>query len=245
MEKHSVSKFIGSPPGYVGYSEGGAGNGLLINAIDTNSSCVLLIDEIEKAHEDVLQIFLQIMDDGRLTSSSGKVVYFRNVILIMTTNAGVAAAERNAIGFRMIENVESIDQKAIKRTFTPEFRNRLDAIITFDLLRRESMLRIVDKFIVDLDTLASARSVFLNFDHQSKEWLADRGFDPAMGARPLARVIHNNVKKPLSRLMLMGSLKNGGIASVTVVDDQIVVSGSPANTDDLRNTVSEHELEAS
>jgi len=227
MEKHSVSKLIGAPPGYVGYGEGGSGNGLLTNAIDQSPSCVLLLDEIEKAHEDIYNILLQVMDDGRLTNSDGKTVSFRNVILIMTSNAGASAAEKNPIGFGRSE-VPQMDDKAIKRTFTPEFRNRLDAVVTFDRLRPENMVKIVDKFLASLSTLAAERKVTIEADDAAREWLAKAGYDPLMGARPLARVIQEHIKKPLSRMMLVGDLKNGGKALVSANENGIVISGAAA-----------------
>lgn len=223
MEKHAVAKLIGAPPGYVGYGEGGAGNGLLVNAIDKSPSCVLLLDEIEKAHQDVYNILLQVMDDGRLTNSAGKEVPFRNVILIMTSNAGASGLDKAAIGFSKNEIVGEIDDKAINRFFTPEFRNRLDGIIKFNRLRRENMLMIVDKFIAHLNTLAAERGVRVEVDDAARSWLAEKGYDPKMGARPLSRVIDVNLKKPLSRLMLTGPLKAGGKAMVTVEDGALVL----------------------
>jgi ATP-dependent Clp protease ATP-binding subunit ClpA len=222
MEKHSVSKFIGSPPGYVGYGEGGAGNGLLVNAIDANPSCVLLLDEIEKAHEDIFNMLLQVMDDAVLTSSGGKSVNFRNVILIMTSNAGIASFEKNPLGFAGME-ISEVDEKAIKNLFRPEFRNRLDAIVKFNRLQPENMCRIVDKFISELEVLSAARNVTIHIQEEAREWLAKEGYDPAMGARPLARVINEHIKKPLARLMLLGPLKNGGIAVVEMRNGKLVV----------------------
>ncbi len=222
MEKHAVSKFIGSPPGYVGYGEGGAGNGLLINAIDTHPSCVLLLDEIEKAHEDIYNVLLQVMDAGRLTSSSGKTVNFRNVIIIMTTNAGVAKTEQKPIGFGS-PDVSPLDERVIERTFPPEFRNRLDKIIYFDRLKRPQMLLIVDKFLAHLGRLAADRGVTVVVEPSAKEWLADRGYDPVFGARPLDRMITEHLKKPLSRLMLTGGLSQRGVARVWVQDNRIAV----------------------
>jgi ATP-dependent Clp protease ATP-binding subunit ClpA len=223
MEKHSVSKFIGAPPGYVGFGEGGAGNGILINAIDTNPSCVLLLDEIEKAHDDIFNVLLQVMDDARLTSSGGKTVNFRNVILIMTSNAGIASFDKNPLGF-VDSEIAEVDEKAIKNLFRPEFRNRLDSIVKFNRLRPENMVRIVDKFITELEDLSASRNVKINIQQDAREWLAKEGYDPAMGARPLARVINDNIKKPLSRLMLLGPLKEeGGIAMVTLRDGKLSV----------------------
>lgn len=236
MEKHSVSKLIGSPPGYVGYGDGGAGDGLMINALDNNPSCVLLLDEIEKAHPDVFNILLQVMDDGKLTNSAGKTVSFRNAVLIMTSNAGVAESERPVFGFGNRPEDTDIDNKAIKRVFTPEFRNRLDAIIAFDRLKPAAMTLIVDKFVAALREMTIARGVELEVDSGARLWLADRGYDPVMGARPLNRVIHDFVKKPLSKMMLIGSLKSGGIARVSVKNKMLDVEGVP---DALKEPLSE------
>lgn len=223
VEKHNVSRLIGAPPGYVGFGDGAAGNGSLCNDVDANPYCVLLLDEIEKAHPDVFNVLLQVMDYGTLTSGSGKTINFRNVILIMTSNAGAAELTRNKIGFGSNVNVGG-DDPVIERMFTPEFRNRLDAIVKFDRLKQEHILMVVDKFLAELSDMVTGRAVTLDVPKETKEWLAAKGFDPAMGARPLARVIHEHIKKPLSRLLLIGSLKNGGVAHVNVVDDKIVVS---------------------
>lgn len=223
MEKHAVARLIGAPPGYVGYGEGGAGNGMLTNDIDTNPYCVLLLDEMEKAHPDVFNILLQVMDDGKLTSSGGKTVSFRNVILIMTSNAGAAELSKNAIGFGRANN-EGADDPAIKRLFTPEFRNRLDGIIKFDRLQPENVLKVVDKFIQQLEVMLAVRNATLAITPEARQWLADKGYEPAMGARPLARVIHENIKKPLSRLLLVGHLSNGGVATVSVKDGNLLVA---------------------
>jgi len=223
MEKHSVSKLIGSPPGYVGFGDGGAGDGLLVNAVDTNPACVLLLDEIEKAHPDIYGILLQVMDDAKLTNSQGKTVYFHNVYVIMTTNAGVAATETNVIGFGRESDIGEIDEKAIKNTFTPEFRNRLDAVISFDRLKPEVMLKIVDKFINNLKVLASLKNVDLTITIPACEWLANKGYDKLYGARPLTRVIDKYIKIPLSKEMLFGFLKNGGKASIHLEKDKLVI----------------------
>lgn len=209
MEKHSVSKLIGAPPGYVGYGEGGGGAGQLINEIDTHPHSVLLLDEIEKAHPDVFNILLQVMDDGRLTSSGGKMVSFRNVILIMTTNAGAAELSKAPLGFTRNDRIGD-DTEVINKMFSPEFRNRLDAIVSFNDLTSETMKKIVDKFIAEVQTMASVRNVSLSIDDEAKNWLVENGFEPAFGARPLGRIIHKHIKIPLSRLMLVGELKNGG-----------------------------------
>ncbi len=223
MEKHSISKFIGSPPGYVGFGDGAAGHGLLINAIDKTPSCVLLLDEIEKAHPDVFNILLQVMEDGILTNSEGRSVSFRNVILIMTSNIGVAKTEQNAIGFVPSE-VVSVDEDAVKRTFSPEFRNRLDAIIVFEALDRVNIGKIVGKFINKLQELVQDRGVTIEITDAAKKWLAEKGYDPVYGARPLSRLITDKIKQPLSRLMLFGSLRQGGIARIFVENGVLTVA---------------------
>lgn len=223
MEKHSVAKLIGSPPGYVGYGDGASGSGKLINDIETHPYCVLLLDEIEKANPDVFNILLQVMDDAKLTSSSGKTVDFRNVVIIMTSNAGAADAAKNSIGFGS-GNQGGDPSAAINKTFTPEFRNRLDAIVKFDRLSEDNVLRIVDKFAAAMIEQASARNVQVEITQAARAWLAKNGFDPAMGARPLQRSIHDNVKTPLSRLMVIGPLKTGGKALVDVVNDKVAVT---------------------
>jgi ATP-dependent Clp protease ATP-binding subunit ClpA len=223
MEKHSVSKLIGSPPGYVGYGEGNAGSGKLINDVETSPYAVLLLDEIEKAHPDVFNLFLQVMDNGKLTSASGKAVYFRNIILIMTTNAGATELQKNNIGFGKQENVNG-DDSVINKMFSPEFRNRLDAIVKFKTLDPIHMLSIVDKFVLELNEMSSAREVTLDIDQESREWLAKKGYDRLMGARPLERVVTENISKPLSRLMLFGALAGGGVAKVRLDGEKLLVS---------------------
>jgi ATP-dependent Clp protease ATP-binding subunit ClpA len=222
MEKHSVAKLIGSPPGYVGFGDGGAGSGKLINDIDSSPYSVLLLDEIEKAHSDVYNVFLQVMDDAKLTSSSGKTVDFRNVIIVMTTNAGARELVKKSMGFS--PQTENGDASAeINRLFTPEFRNRLDAIVNFDRLKPENVIKVVEKFLLVLTEQAKSRNVEIVTTDAAKEMLSKIGYDENMGARPLARAISEHVKKPLSRLMVVGSLKNGGKALVDVVDDKITV----------------------
>jgi ATP-dependent Clp protease ATP-binding subunit ClpA len=185
----------------------------------------LLLDEIEKAHSDVFNILLQVMDDAKLTSSSGKTVDFRNVVIIMTSNAGAADAVKNGIGFAA-SNQGGDPSAAINRMFSPEFRNRLDAIVKFDRLNEENIIRVVDKFLNILLNQAKERNVEIEISNEAKQWLAKNGFDPAMGARPLQRAIHENVKTPLSRLMVVGPLKSGGKAIVSVVDNKIVVEAA-------------------
>lgn len=224
MEKHSVSKLIGSPPGYVGHGDGAAGSGLLINDIEKTPHAILLLDEIEKAHEDVFKLFLQVMDDGMLTSSSGKTVNFQNVLIIMTSNAGASELEKNNIGFaRDLDDRAGMDDAEINKTFAPEFRNRLDAIVKFVPLTKDNMIHIVVKFIDELNALAVDKNVQLEMTPEALEWLAEKGYDPKMGARPLTRVIDNEIKKPLSRALIFGNLKQGGTALGTVVNDKLVL----------------------
>jgi ATP-dependent Clp protease ATP-binding subunit ClpA len=221
QERHSVSKFIGSPPGYVGYGDGSAGSGLLVNTLEKSPHCVLLFDEIEKAHPDVYNIFLQMMDRGVVTGSQGKTVSARNAVVVFTSNLGAAAMEKDIIGFGNAQTRDD-DTKAINTFFTPEFRNRLDATIKFNKLSKDNMSRIVDKFLGQLNELSAKKHVNIVLDASAKEWLTEKGFDPKMGARPLARVIAEHIKKPLSREMLFGKLKGGGAVSVTVTDDKLV-----------------------
>ena len=220
QERHTVSKFIGSPPGYVGYGDGGAGGGVLINELDTHPHCVLLFDEIEKAHPDVYNIFLALMDHGTVTSSQGKSASARNAIVIFTSNLGAADMEKELIGFTK-STVRDEDTQAINRFFTPEFRNRLDAIIKFNKLNKDNMDSIVDKFLSELNTLSTRNNVNIVCDASAKQWLIDKGFDTNMGARPLARVIADNIKKPLSREMLFGKLRHGGAVMITAKDGKL------------------------
>jgi ATP-dependent Clp protease ATP-binding subunit ClpA len=219
QERHTVSKLIGSPPGYVGYSDGSAGSGLLINTLEKNPYSVLLFDEIEKAHPDVYNIFLQLMDNGMLTSQNGKTASARNAIVIFTSNLGAAEMEKSNIGFSNNDKSEA-DIQAIKRFFSPEFRNRLDGIIRFNRLSKENMYRIIDKFMNQMNELSSKKRVNIVLDAETKEWLVEKGFDRNMGARPLARVITENIKKPLSKEILFGRLKNGGAVIVHIRDNK-------------------------
>lgn len=221
MEKHSVSKLIGSPPGYVGYGDGASGSGQLINDIEKHPYCVLLLDEMEKAHPDVYNVFLQVMDNGKLSSSNGKSVSMKNVILIMTSNAGASELEKESIGFERGARTDE-DDAIINNTFTPEFRNRLDAIVKFQRLSKETMTLVVDKFIAQLNVLAADKGVAVEIDEEAKAWLAVKGYDPRMGARPLSRVIDQEIKKKLSREMVFGALRNGGTAKVTVAKDNTI-----------------------
>jgi len=215
QERHTVSRFIGSPPGYVGYSDGSAGNGALINALEQTPSCVLLCDEVEKAHPDVLNVFLQAMDHGSITSQNQKTVSLKNAILIFTSNLGAVEMEKQGIGFGASSNAEA-DKEAVKRFFAPEFRNRLDAVIPFGSLSSETMLKVVSKFIQQLNVSAQSKNVCVVVDPEAQEWLVKHGFDTSMGARPLARLIDNTIKKPMSREILFGKLKSGGRVLVTL-----------------------------
>ena len=217
MERHTVSRLIGAPPGYVGFDQGG----LLTDAIDQNPHSVLLLDEIEKAHPDLFNILLQIMDHGRLTDHNGKSVDFRNVILIMTTNAGATEMAKEAIGFGREERVGE-DEEAVKRMFSPEFRNRLDAVIGFEGLPPEIVAMVVDKFIMQLEVQLGDRDVDIELDDESRAWLVRKGYDKLFGARPLARVIQEHVKKPLADELLFGRLAKGGLVQVTVADGKLV-----------------------
>ncbi len=216
MERHSVSRLIGAPPGYVGFDQGG----LLTDAIDQHPHAVLLLDEIEKAHLDLFNILLQVMDHGKLTDHNGKTVDFRNVILIMTTNAGAADLAKAAIGFGRDTRIGE-DDDAIKRMFTPEFRNRLDATIAFAALTPEIVGRVVEKFIMQLEAQLADRNVTIELSSAAKEWLAERGYDQLYGARPLARLIQETVKKPLAEELLFGKLVRGGSVKVTLKDNKL------------------------
>jgi ATP-dependent Clp protease ATP-binding subunit ClpA len=213
MERHSVSRLIGAPPGYVGFDQGG----LLTDAVDQHPHAVLLLDEIEKAHLDLYNILLQVMDHGKLTDHNGKTVDFRNVILIMTTNAGAAEMAKTAIGFGATVRVGE-DEEAIKRMFTPEFRNRLDAVVPFAGLTPEIVGRVVEKFVMQLEAQLADRNVTIELSSAAKEWLAERGYEPLYGARPLARVIQEHVKKPLAEELLFGRLAKGGAVKVGLRD---------------------------
>jgi len=211
MERHAVSRLIGAPPGYVGYDQGG----LLTDAINKTPHAVLLLDEIEKAHPDVFNLLLQVMDHGTLTDNNGREADFRNVIIVMTTNAGAEQMNRPSIGFTS-KNTTGDSLEAIKRAFTPEFRNRLDAVVEFQGLDRETIGHVVDKFIIELESQLDAKNVTVEVSSEAREWLAENGFDPAMGARPMARVITEHIKKPLAEELLFGELASGGHVRITL-----------------------------
>jgi len=209
MERHTVSRLIGAPPGYVGFDQGG----LLTDGVDQHPHCVLLLDEVEKAHPDLFNILLQVMDHGKLTDHNGKKIDFRNVVLIMTTNAGASDAAKEAIGFGRGKR-EGEDEEAIKKLFTPEFRNRLDATITFASLGRDTIDRVVEKFVLELEAQLTDRDVTFDLTPEATRWLGEKGYDDAFGARPLARVIQEHLKKPLADEILFGKLKDGGTVRV-------------------------------
>jgi ATP-dependent Clp protease ATP-binding subunit ClpA len=215
MERHTVSRLIGAPPGYVGFDQGG----LLTDGVDQHPHCVLLLDEIEKAHPDLYNVLLQIMDHGKLTDHNGKQVDFRNVILIMTTNAGAADMAKAAFGFTRSKR-EGDDMEAINRLFAPEFRNRLDAIITFAHLSQDVIGKVVEKFVLQLEAQLADRDVTIELTDEAANWLIANGYDELMGARPMARVIQEHIKKPLADEVLFGRLKSGGHVRVVVITDE-------------------------
>jgi ATP-dependent Clp protease ATP-binding subunit ClpA len=215
MERHTVSRLIGAPPGYVGFDQGG----LLTDGVDQHPHCVLLLDEIEKAHPDLFNVLLQIMDHGKLTDHNGKQVDFRNVILIMTTNAGASDLAKAAYGFTRTKR-EGDDTEAINRMFAPEFRNRLDATITFGHLSQEVIAQVVAKFVMQLEAQLADRNVTIELSDEATKWLISNGYDEQMGARPMARVIQEHIKKPLADDVLFGRLKTGGHVRVVVGKDE-------------------------
>ncbi|MBO9830272.1 ATP-dependent Clp protease ATP-binding subunit ClpA [Xanthomonas sp. A2111] len=218
MEPHSISRLIGAPPGYVGFDQGG----LLTEKIVKTPHCVLLLDEVEKAHPDIFNILLQVMDRGVLTDTNGREANFKNVILVMTTNAGATQASRRSIGFTQQDHSTDA-MEIIRRSFTPEFRNRLDAVVQFQPLAFSHILRVVDKFVIELEMLLQEKHVSLSATPTARDWLAQHGFDPLMGARPMARVIQDKVKRPLADELLFGKLINGGRVTIDVRDGELVV----------------------
>jgi len=225
MEAHTVSRLVGAPPGYVGFDQGG----LLTEAVTKHPHAVLLLDEIEKAHPDVFNLLLQVMDRGVLTDTNGREANFRNVVLVMTTNAGASQASRRTMGF-VEQNHSSDTMEVIRRGFTPEFRNRLDAIVHFSPLEKSTILRVVDKFLFELESQLADKHVSLHVDDAARAWLADKGFDPQMGARPMARVIQEHIKRKLADELLFGVLVGGGKVTVSIGDDEglAVLSEAPA-----------------
>jgi ATP-dependent Clp protease ATP-binding subunit ClpA len=214
MERHTVSRLIGAPPGYVGFDQGG----LLTEEVIKHPHSVLLLDEIEKAHPEVFNLLLQVMDHGTLTDNNGRKADFRNVIIIMTTNAGAQEMSRPSIGFTQQDHSTDA-MEAIRRLFTPEFRNRLDAIIQFKPLDPVVIAQVVDKFIFELESQLAEKRVTLRIDEAARLWLAEKGYDPKMGARPMARVVQEYIKKPLADELLFGRLVDGGMVRVTLGDD--------------------------
>jgi ATP-dependent Clp protease ATP-binding subunit ClpA len=219
MEKHTVSRLIGAPPGYVGFDQGG----LLTDAINRNPYAVLLLDEIEKAHPDLFSILLQVMDHATLTDNNGKKADFRNIILIMTTNAGAREMSGSPLGFAAQSNVGK-GKEAIEKMFSPEFRNRLDAMVTFNALSPENIERVVEKFIMELDHQLNEKKVFLQLTAKALRWFAERGYDPAFGARPMARLIQNEIKRVLADEILFGKLQNGGKVEVDESEGKLTFS---------------------
>jgi ATP-dependent Clp protease ATP-binding subunit ClpA len=228
MEKHTVSRLIGAPPGYVGFDQGG----LLTDGVDQHPHCVLLLDEIEKAHPDVYNILLQVMDHGKLTDHNGRTVDFRNVVLIMTSNAGASEQAKEALGFGRSKR-EGEDTAAVERMFTPEFRNRLDAVISFGALPKEVILQVVEKFVLQLEAQLLDRNVQIDLSFEAAEWLAEKGYDEKMGARPLGRVIQESIKKPLAEELLFGRLAKGGVVHVRVKDGALFLDIEPTATPQL------------
>ena len=211
MEKHTVSRLIGAPPGYVGYDQGG----LLTEAVTKTPYAVLLLDEIEKAHPDVFNLLLQIMDYGTLTDTNGRKADFRHIILVMTSNAGASEITRNSMGFST-QNHHQDALEIIKRSFSPEFRNRLDAIINFSTLDSTTIGLVVDKFIIELDEQLNNKGVSFSVSNEARDWLIEQGYDVSMGARPMARLIQEHIKKPLAEELLFGRLKKGGKVIVEI-----------------------------
>jgi ATP-dependent Clp protease ATP-binding subunit ClpA len=214
MERHTVSRLIGAPPGYVGFDQGG----LLTEAVSKHPHCVLLLDEIEKAHPDVFNLLLQVMDHGVLTDNNGRKTDFRHVIIVLTTNAGAQDMARPVIGFTQSDNTPD-GMEAIRRLFTPEFRNRLDAIIQFASLSKNIIERVVEKLLVEVEMQLEQKGVQLSVNDAARGWLADHGYDPKMGARPMARLIQDQIKRPLAEELLFGKLTEGGQVQVSVSED--------------------------
>jgi len=237
MERHTVSRLIGAPPGYVGFDQGG----LLTDAIDQHPHAVLLLDEVEKAHPDLFNLLLQIMDYGKLTDHNGKAIDFRNVVLVMTTNAGAMEMTKHAVGFERAKR-EGDDQEAIERLFSPEFRNRLDSAIAFASLTPSTMAKIVDKFIIQLEAQLLDRGVLIELTEEARAWLARKGYDDRYGARPLGRVIEEKVKRSLSEELLFGRLEKGGYVRIDVSEGNLVFTYPDSGDSDARNRTADTEL---
>jgi ATP-dependent Clp protease ATP-binding subunit ClpA len=224
MEKHTVSRLIGAPPGYVGFDQGG----LLTDAVRKTPHAVLVLDEIEKAHPDIFNILLQVMDHATLTDNNGRKADFRNIVLIMTSNAGAREIQQGNIGFGTASSGKNLDKAAVERTFSPEFRNRLDAWLTFQTLTPEVIAKVVDKFVSELQEQLKAKKVTLQLTDAARAWLAQRGYDKLFGARPMGRVIQSEIKRPLADALLFGDLQQGGVVKVDVVEDKIKIDVVPA-----------------
>jgi ATP-dependent Clp protease ATP-binding subunit ClpA len=225
MEKHTVSRLIGAPPGYVGFDQGG----MLTDAVRKTPHAVLVLDEIEKAHPDIYNILLQVMDHATLTDNNGRKADFRNIVLVMTSNAGAREIQQGNIGFGTASANKNMDKAAIERTFSPEFRNRLDAWITFQALSAEVIRKIVDKFVAQLAEQLKARKVTIELSKAAEQWLADNGYDRVFGARPMARLIQNEIKRPLADAVLFGDLQHGGKVLVDVEDNKLKLRYTPAD----------------
>jgi ATP-dependent Clp protease ATP-binding subunit ClpA len=225
MERHTVSRLIGAPPGYVGFDQGG----LLTEAVGKNPHCVLLLDEVEKAHPDVFNLLLQVMDHGTLTDNNGRKADFRNVIIIMTTNAGAEEMSRASIGFTR-QNHTSDGMEALKKTFSPEFRNRLDAIVQFGPLTPETISTVIDKFLVELQVQLDDKKVTLHVDDSAREWFAEHGYSLTMGARPMGRLIQDKLKKALAEEILFGELTDGGEVTVSMENGEVKLAISGRKT---------------
>jgi ATP-dependent Clp protease ATP-binding subunit ClpA len=221
QEKHSMAKLIGAPPGYVGYEDGNLGGGLLISEIERNPHSIILLDEIEKAHPDISNLLLQIMDEGTITGSNGKKADARHAIVILTSNLGASDGEKNAIGFGRDQQKTGTDDEAAKKFFKPEFRNRLDAVVKFNKLDKLAMKKIVVKFLNELNTLLEEKSIIVRPTEALVDHLVDVGFDPAMGARPLSRKINDLIKVPLSKKILFDHIDNGSIITVDWSEDTV------------------------
>jgi ATP-dependent Clp protease ATP-binding subunit ClpA len=229
MERHTVSRLIGAPPGYVGFDQGG----LLTEAIGKQPHCVLLLDEIEKAHPDVFNLLLQVMDHGTLTDNNGRKADFRHVIIVMTTNAGAAEMGRASMGFTHQDHA-SDGMEAVRRIFSPEFRNRIDAIIQFAPLDAPTIERVVDKLVIEIEAQLEQKGVTLSVDDAARRWIAERGYDPKMGARPMARVLQEHVKRPLAEELLFGKLAGGGHVIVKLAPgDSLALDILPAKSPEL------------
>ena len=236
QEKHSIAKLIGSPPGYVGYEDSHMGGGLFINEIEKHPHAVVLFDEVEKAHQDVTNMLLQVMDYGTVTGSNGKKADCRNIILILTSNLGAEEMERANLGFG--DQQRSDDDDAVKRFFAPEFRNRLDAVVKFRKLEKEVMKKIVSKFLLELNTMTLEKRVEVNASEEAIEYLVKKGFDDKLGARPLSRIIDDEIKKPLSKMILFGELLDGGRVEVTIKEEKITLEYKKSQAENNTETQS-------